>query len=148
MNDTDIAELSSVLGAGDVDYTVIPRLKSETALLKLCVTYRTGYIQYHNYTDIHPWLFSPSGDRLLFTAAYTPPIIFAGRNLLELERCVKANTLLCLPVYRRGYHKPITDKEAPVITAAYYIYKEAKETVVREAVPEIPELPELRVNQG
>lgn len=149
MSSTETEEVSPI-DKKNRAYTIVPLVTSGDKLLKLGVIYANGYIQYHNYTDVHPWLFSPEGDKLLFTASYTPPIIFAGRNLLELERHVQNNSIEFLPVYREGYHAPITDTSVPVITAAYFsvLNKDKKEPQIREAKPDIPELPEVAANQG
>lgn len=109
------------------------------------IIYANGYIHYLNYSDIHPWLFSPDSNRLLLTASYTPPIIFTGRNLLQLRKHIEGNKLTSLPVYRRGYHQPITNSNKPIITAAYYNVTDKKtgKSHLREALPDIPEVPEM-----
>lgn len=125
-------------------YNLIPKIGLDSVSLKLCVTYANGYIHYHNYADVHPLLFSPEGDKLMLTVAYSPPVIFAGRNLLMLEKNLSGNRLPALIVYREDYHEVVTDNTAPVITAAYYTAtdKETGGVSIREALPDIPELPE------
>lgn len=125
-------------------YALLSKLAGESIPKRLRVTYANGYSHYHNYADVHPLLFSPDGDKLMVSIAYSPPVIFAGRNLLMLEECLSKNTLPALIVYREDYHAVITDNTAPVITAAYYTStdKTTGEVSIREALPDIPELPE------
>ena len=79
----------------------------------------------------------------MLSVSYSPPVIFAGRNLLELQKMIVENKLYKLPVYRRGYHKPITDTAAPIITAAYNYKVTNGKTNMMEALVEIPDVPNL-----
>jgi len=143
---TGVVELVN-RGKEDAEYSFIPLVGADSKQSKLSIIYANGYIHYHNYSDLHPWLLSPDGNRLLLTASYTPPIIFTGRNLLQLTKSIEDHKLTSLPVYRRGYHKPITDTRKPIITAAYFNVtdKATGKSSLREALPDIPDIPDMDI---
>lgn len=131
------------IGNGSHSYDLLPATTmAESQPLKFAIIYGNGTIQYHNYGDLHPYMFSPDGKKLFMTIAYSPSIIFTGRNLLQLERNLSQNTLASLTVYRQGYHAPITKNDAPVITGAYYAVrdKDTGQYSVSEALPVIADV--------